>query len=387
VSAAPFEVSDSLAPARRTGLAWHELFMWHGAGPIGPIGGADLWVEPGDFGEETTPPRRRLHNLLVASGMTQALTPLSFQPASHSQLEAVHTPGYVSRIERESAEGGGMAGEATPFAPGAFTIASLAAGGCIGSVDAVVRGEVDNAYALVRPAGHHALPETGRGFCIFTNTAIAARHAQHAHGVKRIAIVDWDVHHGNGPQAVFWDDPNVLHISLHQANWYPRDEGGADELGGGEGYGRNVNIPLPPGSGIEAYRYAFERVALPAIRGHSPELVIVSCGFDASGMDPSGRMLLTSEDFRQLTRMCREVADEQCCGRLVLCHEGGYAPLYVPFCGLAVIEELAGCLTGVRDPFLPRYTGVGFEGLQPHQRKVVDALRGALVKAGAPLLG
>jgi acetoin utilization deacetylase AcuC-like enzyme len=317
--------------------------------------------------------------------MTQALVPLSFEPASHSQLEAVHAPEYVSRIERESAEGGGIAGEATPFAAGAFKIASLAAGGCIGSVDAVLRGDVENAYALVRPAGHHALPDTGRGFCIFANTAIAARHAQKAHGVKRIAIVDWDVHHGNGPQAVFWEDPDVLHISLHQANWYPRDEGAPGELGAGEAYGRNINIPLPPGSGIGAYRYAFERVVLPAIRGHSPELLIVSCGFDASGMDPSGRMLLTSEDFRLLTRMCREVADEQCRGRLVLCQEGGYAPLYVPFCGLAVIEELAGRLSGVRDPFLPRYTGVGFESLQPHQRAVVDDLREVLEAAAAPL--
>jgi acetoin utilization deacetylase AcuC-like enzyme len=165
-----------------------------------------------------------------------------------------------------------------------------------------------------------------------------------------------------------------LTISLHQANWYPRDEGNADELGA-DGKGSNVNVPLPPGSGIGAYRYAFEQVVLPAIRRHDPDLLIVSCGFDASGMDPSGRMLLTSDDFRRLTRMCRETAENLCAGRLVLCHEGGYSPLYVPFCGLAVIEELAGCESGVGDPFLPRYTGVGFEELQPHQRQVVDDLR------------
>jgi acetoin utilization deacetylase AcuC-like enzyme len=347
--------------------------MWHGQGPVGPVGGADPWVEPGEFGEETTPPRRRLHNLLVASGMTDALVPLPVEPATRQQLEAVHTPEYVARIKVESEAGGGMAGEVTPFGPGGYAIAALAAGGCIGAVDAVLEGKVDNAYALVRPAGHHAMPEAGRGFCIFTNTAIAARHAQQAHGIERIAIVDWDVHHGNGPQAVFWDDPSVLSISLHQANWYPRDEGEADELGA-DGKGTNVNVPLPPGSGIGAYRYAFERVVLPAIRRHDPGLVIVSCGFDASGMDPSGRMLLTSADFAALTSMCREAAEELCKGRLVLCHEGGYSPLYVPFCGLAVIEELAGCESGVKDPFLPRYTGVGFEGLQNHQAEVVGGL-------------
>lgn len=229
------------------------------------------------------------------------------------------------------------------------------------------------------------MPDAGRGFCIFTNTAIAARHAQRAHGIERIAIVDWDVHHGNGPQAVFWEDADVLTVSLHQADWYPRGEGGADELGAGDGHGRNINVPLPPGSGIGAYAYAFEHVVLPAIRAHAPGLLIISCGFDASGMDPSGRMLLTSDDFRRLTRMCREAAEELCAGRLVLCHEGGYAPLYVPFCGLAVIEELAGCLTGVHDPFLPRYTGVGFESLQVHQRAVVDDLRDTLERASVPL--
>jgi acetoin utilization deacetylase AcuC-like enzyme len=382
MSDAPFSIPDELVPTRRTGLVWHELFNWHGVGPVGPVGGADLWVEPGDFGEETVHPRRRLHNLLEASGMTRALTSLSFDPASRAQLEAVHTPPYVERIERESAAEGGMAGEVTPFGPGAFTIAALAAGGCIGAVDAVIGGSVDNAYALVRPAGHHAEPDAGRGFCIFINSAIAARHAQRVHGVERIAIVDWDVHHGGGPQRVFWEDPNVLTISLHQADWYPRGEGRADELGGGAGHGHNINVPLPPGSGIGAYRYAFERLVLPAIRSHRSELLIVSCGFDPAAMDPSGRMLLTSDDFRLLTWMCRETADDLCGGRLAVIQEGGYAPTYEPFCGLAVVEELAGCETGVRDPFLPRYTGVGFESLQPHQQDIVDEVRG-LVHPGS----
>jgi acetoin utilization deacetylase AcuC-like enzyme len=380
-----FDNDGVTAPARDTGFAWHELFMWHGHASVGVAGSGDLAVEPGDYGEESPHPRRRLRNLLEVSGVIGRLQALTFETASREQLEAVHTSAYVSRIDEESRRGGGLAGEVTPFGLGGFHISALAAGACTAAVDAVLTGDVDNAYALVRPAGHHALPDAGRGFCIFANASVAVRHAQKAYGLQRVAIVDWDVHHGNGAQAIFWDDPNVLTISLHQADWYPRGEGNAEELGEGPALGRNINVPLPPGSGIGAYRCALERVVLPALRGHAPELIVVSCGLDANAMDPSARMLLTSEDFRELTRRCREAADELCGGRLVLCQEGGYSPTYVPFCGLAIVEELAGYASGVRDPFLARYQGVGFELLQSHQEEVVEHVRRLVEQAGGPL--
>ena len=186
--------------------------------------------------------------------------------------------------------------------------------------------------------------------------------------MQRIAIVDWDVHHGNGTQAVFWEDADVLTISLHQADWYPRGEGAADERGAGPGHGTNINVPLPPGSGSGAYAAALERIVLPALQAHEPELILVACGLDASACDPSARMLLTSEDFRLMTQALQTAADELCGGRLVLCQEGAYSPAYAPFCGLAVVEALAGLRTAVKDPFLARYSDVGYTSLQPHPR-------------------
>lgn len=366
---------DGGVPLRSTGVVWHELYLWHGNGALGPPGSEHLAVEPGDFGEETPHARRRLRNLLEVSGLLERLPALTPRPASNEQLAAVHTADYLARVREASVHGDGWAGEVTPVGRGGFDFGALAAGGCVTAVDAVLGGTVENAYALVRPAGHHALPDEGRGFCLFNNVAVAARHAQRGHGLKRVAVVDWDVHHGNGTQAVFWEDPDVLTVSLHQADWYPRGEGGVPERGAGAGAGRNVNVPLPPGSGIGAYRAAFDRVVLPALRAHSPELIVVSCGLDANAMDPSARMLLTSEDFRTLAERVRSAADELCGGRLVLCHEGGYSPLYVPFCGLAVLEELCGLRSAIRDPFLARYTGVGFEELQDHQARVIEEVR------------
>jgi len=367
-------------PRRRTGFVWNELFMWHTAGFAGPPGSESLAVQPGDVSEESPHSRRRLHNLLEVSGLLATLEAVDARVAETGELARVHTREYLDALARDSRAGGGIAGEVTAFGPGGFDIAALAAGGCLAAIDAVLGGQVDNAYALVRPAGHHALPDAGRGFCMLANAALAVRHAIAAHGVRRVALVDWDVHHGNGAQEVFWDDPEVLTISLHQADWYPRDEGGAGALGGPGALGACINVPLPPGSGRGAYEAAVEQIVLPAVRAHEPELIVVSCGLDANAMDPSGRMLLTSEDFRWMCRAVRTAADELCDGRLVLCHEGGYSPTYVPFCGLAVIEELSGQRTAIDDPFLARYSGVGYEALQPHQAAAVDGVLAALAQ-------
>jgi acetoin utilization deacetylase AcuC-like enzyme len=366
------EVRGDGGPGRRTGFLWHEAFMWFAAGAAGPPGSDSLAIEPGDFGEESPHARRRLHNLLAVSGILDVVEHLPVRLASDEELERVHTPAYLDALRRGSRERGGVAGEVTTYGPGGFEIAALAAGACLAAVDGVLEGRVDNAYALVRPAGHHALPDRGRGFCVLANAALAVRHAQRAHGLRRVAIVDWDVHHGNGAQEVFWDDPDVLTISMHQADWYPRGEGAAEALGGPGAAGRTVNVPLPPGSGMPAYAAAMERIVLPALEAHRPELIVVSCGLDANAMDPSGRMLLAAEDFRGLSRYVREAAGALCGGRLVLCHEGGYSATYVPFCGLAVLEELCGRRTPIADPFAARYRGVGYEELQAHQAEAID---------------
>ena len=208
-------------------------------------------------------------------------------------------------------------------------------------------------YAPVRPPGHHAEPTLGRGFCIFGNAAIGVMHAREARGLARVAVVDWDVHHGNGTQKAFYADPSVLTISIHQDNCYPPDSGHVHEIGEGPGEGFNLNVPLPPGSGVGAYVAAFERVVAPALRAFAPELIVVASGLDANTMDPLAHMLVHSDGYRQLTRIVLDVADEVCGGRLVVEHEGGYSPAYVPYCGLAVVEELAGVRGTIADPFLP----------------------------------
>jgi acetoin utilization deacetylase AcuC-like enzyme len=186
-----------------------------------------------------------------------------------------------------------------------------------------------------------------------------------------VAIVDWDVHHGNGTEHAFYDDPTVLTISIHQDNNYPPGSGAISDTGSGAGKGYNINVPLPPGSGVGAYLATFERVVAPALRAFRPELILIASGLDASAMDPLASMMMTSDGYRKLTQTVLAVASDVCAGRVVACHEGGYSPAYVPYCGLAVIEELAGVRTGLEDPLLPLLAGFGGQELQPHQEAVV----------------
>jgi acetoin utilization deacetylase AcuC-like enzyme len=358
---------------RRTGLTWDERFMWWDNGHAGgfiPSGG---WVEP-DEHVENPRTKRRLKNLLDASGLTGQLVPLPVRQASREELQRFHTAEYLDRVKALSDDNGGDAGELTPFTKGGYEIAALAAGSVIAAAEAVLRRDVDNAYALTRPPGHHAERDQGRGFCMFGNIAVAAAHLRAAHGVERIAVVDWDVHHGNGTQQAFYSDPSVLTISLHQDSYYPHESGGADERGDGAGLGYNLNIPLPPGTGVGGYTHAFDKVVLPALREFAPDFIFVASGFDSSALDPLGRQMLHSGGYRSLTRSMLDVAEEVANGRLLMVHEGGYSTSYVPFCGIAVIEELSGRRTEVEDPFLDFLSAIGGMDLQPHQEAVVASI-------------
>ena len=172
---------------------------------------------------------------------------------------------------------------------------------------------------------------------------------------------------------IFYDNPGVLTISLHQDHLFPLDSGALDENGSGAGLGYHLNIPLPPGCGQGAYLYAFDQVVLPALRRFAPQLIVLACGFDACAVDPLGRMMLTAQSFRLLTRQLMRAADNLCTGRIVMTHEGGYSEMYVPYCGLAVLEELSGRRTGVEDPWQADASCWGQQGLQPHQRAAIDA--------------
>ena len=359
---------------RRTGWVYHETYMWHDTGRWQAFGSdSSRWLQAWEH-YENPDTKRRFNNLLEISDFSSELTRLNPEPASIEQVLRFHTPEYVQKVQQLSGTGGDT-GIGAVFAPGGFEIALLSAGGTITAVDAVLDGEVDNAYALVRPPGHHAERDMGIGFCVFGNVAIAAMHAISERGLGKVAIVDWDVHHGNGTQQAFYERSDVLTISIHQDDCFPRDSGALADRGAGEGEGYNINIPLPPGSGHGAYVQTVRQVVVPALRAFGPELIIVASGFDASNFDPLARMMAYSETYRQMTRSLREAAEELCSGRLVLSHEGGYSPIYVPFCGLAVMEELRGKRSIASDPFAEAMAVAGGQSLQPHQQRALDAAR------------
>ena len=349
-----------------TGFLWHELFAWHNTGNYALVAPYGFPVQPGEHVEHPET-KRRLRNLLDASGLLKQLTLLEARPARDEEILRVHSRAHLDRVRGHNGELAHELGPTAVMGRGSFDIAMLAAGGCIEAVDAVVQGRVRNAYALVRPPGHHATRDGGVGFCIFCNGAIAGRHALDVLGLERIAFVDYDVHHGNGTQEAFWEDPRALTISIHQDRCFPPDSGHLTERGAGAGAGYNINVPLPPGSGSGAYTAVFDRVVLPALRRFRPQLILVPSGFDAGGWDPLGRMMLSSATYRKLTAALMAVADEVCEGRIVMTHEGGYSAASVPFFGLAVLETLSGIATGVQDPFQPMIDGMGQQELQPHQ--------------------
>jgi acetoin utilization deacetylase AcuC-like enzyme len=356
-----------------TGWLWEERYAWHDAGTWNDIGSMTpkAYAQP-ERAFENPETKRRFRNLLDVTGVLDQLVQLRARPATDEEILRVHTPALLAHVRALGATGGD-AGDGTAMGRFGDEIALLAAGGSIVAADAVLDGTVDNAYALVRPPGHHAEPGRSMGFCVFSNIGIAIRHAQQVRGVGRVAVVDWDVHHGNGTETIFLGDPSVLSISLHQDEHYPPGRGRVDVVGDGAGRGTNLNIPLPPGSGISAYGYAFERVVVPALRAFRPQLLIVASGFDASAYDPLGRMNLGADDFRALTALLMEVAAEVCDGRLLMSHEGGYSSFYVPYCGLAVIEQMSGQLSDTDFAAVaPDGHRSGPRALEEHERAAVE---------------
>ena len=358
----------------KTGWLSHELYLWHNTWNWAQIFPPGLTVQPGTHAENPET-KRRFRNLLEVSGIAEELQNIKPVAATVDDIARFHTREYIDRIKRLSEGSGGDASYLSPFGTGSFEIALLSAGGLMTAFDAVLQGHVKNAYSLVRPPGHHATSDEGLGFCIFGNVAVAIKHAQDVHQIGRIATVDWDVHHGNGTQSAFYNESEVLTISLHQDNLFPPDSGSFDENGEGDGEGYCLNVPLPPGCADDAYIDAFERVVIPALDRFKPEMIVVSSGFDASGVDPLGRMMLTSEAYRKMTGMLMASADQHCDGRLLMSHEGGYSETHVPYCGLAVLEELSGCRSHIDDPWLPLMSNWGQTELQPHQVMAID--RGA----------
>ncbi len=259
--------------------------------------------------------------------------------ASLDDLCLVHKPDYVQHVERMAESGGGMLDQETIVSKGSYSAAVKAAGTGLAAVDAVLRGEARNAFCLVRPPGHHAFPAQGMGFCVFNNIAIAARHLQQRRDTRRIAIFDWDGHHGNGTQAIFYDDASVLFCSIHAYPHWPFS-GVAAEQGEGPGAGVTLNRPLPRSTSAAQYLAAAREIITGPMAEFGPEFVLISAGFDAYRQDPLAGMGLESDSYRALTDLLVELADRCCEGRIVSFLEGGYHPEGLALCAAAHVEGL-----------------------------------------------
>jgi acetoin utilization deacetylase AcuC-like enzyme len=327
--------------AMSTGFCWDERCLAHENGSMILDERVQGWLEV--VHAERPERMTRTRQVLERSGVLERLEPVAAREAAIADLELVHPRSMIDAI-RAACEGPELVwiGPEARAGPGSWEPALVVVGAMLECVDAVLDGRLRNAYVCLRPPGHHSWTDTPMGFCLFNAIAIGARHAQRRRGLGRVAIVDWDVHHGNGTHDIFYLDPSVLFVSVHQDGLYPAGYGRLDQAGAGQGEGAVVNVPLPAGSGDAGYLDAFERVIAPALRAFAPELVLVSAGQDAAAADPLGRMSVTTEGFRALAAGVCEVAEEVCDGRLVAYQEGGYSLDHLPLCTLAIVEALAG---------------------------------------------
>ncbi|MBS0267274.1 MAG: histone deacetylase [Planctomycetes bacterium] len=266
---------------------------------------------------------RHLDDYLKTHGVLQKFQRGAVVPAEPAQLELVHTPGHVANIQKYAGQGGGYIESDTVVCPRSYAVAAAAAGAAVSAVDAVLNGQAPQAVCLIRPPGHHALSSSPMGFCLFNNVAIAAAHAIQNRQLRRVLIVDWDVHHGNGTQDIFYDRDDVFFFSAHRFPFYP-GTGASHETGRGRAMGTKFNLPIQFGLPRKSYIEAFHSTLEQAANRCKPELILISAGFDAHAADPIGSLRLETEDFEPLTKLVRQVADQYCQGRIVSLLEGGY---------------------------------------------------------------
>ena len=311
---------------RTTAVYRHDIFLEH---------------NPGAGHPETADRLRVIYEQLDNPEIGDDFFYPSFGPASPETIALNHDKSLIKRVASTAGKTHDFLDADTQTSAKSYEAALMAAGALVDGVDRLLGDEVDNCFALVRPPGHHAEADRSMGFCLFNNVAIAARHVIAEHGLQRIVIVDWDLHHGNGTQHSFYHTDKVLYFSTHQYPYYP-GTGGVEESGADAGAGYTVNVPLPGGQDDFAYATVFNRLAVPVIREYRPELILVSCGFDIYQGDPLGAMMVSAQGFAYLTRVMRFLAEELCGGRLLITLEGGYNLTGMRDGGLAVLGELLG---------------------------------------------
>ena len=325
----------------RVGLVYHPIYLQHDTGQH---------VENAQRLYETM-------KLLEDCGLKEQLSMLTPEPASIDDLLTNHEQSYITRVERKAAAGGGWLDADTVLSPRSYEAALYAAGGAIKATEAVLTGAVDAAFALVRPPGHHATRDEAMGFCLFNNVAIAARRALSRQGIDRILIADFDVHHGNGTQESFYDDPRILYFSTHQSPLYP-GTGRVEETGTGQGQGTNVNVPLPPSAGDNEYVSVFEELLVPLAHRFQPQIILVSAGYDVHWADYISSQQMTITGFASLVAILKQLATDLCQQRLAFALEGGYHLQALPYSIKATLDVLLGN-SGTDDPLGPPARGRG----------------------------
>jgi len=308
----------------KTALVHHPIYEKHDTGP----------------GHPETPLRYEvvINALRSETGLWSDLVEITPAQAAKGAIQAVHTPQHFKLVENAYAEGFDRLDADTMVSMRSFEASLFAAGGAIAGVDAVMQGEAGNAFVAVRPPGHHATRERAMGFCLFNNVAVAARYAQNKYKeIGRVAIVDWDVHHGNGTQGIFYDDPSVYFFSMHQYPWYP-GTGSRGETGHGRGLGATLNLPVKASTAATEQKRSFEAAIAEISTKIKPDLIFISAGFDAHLADPLGQLRLEDPDFVSMTATVKQWANEVCSGRIVSCLEGGYN---LTTLGQTVVEHVA----------------------------------------------
>jgi acetoin utilization deacetylase AcuC-like enzyme len=295
-----------------------------------------------DYHPENPNRLRSIYAMLRQKDMEGLFTEIPPRIASREELEMIHLPSYVDLIASTAGQPARRLDPDTVASPKSYEAACLAVGGVLEAIEAVMQGKADNAFALVRPPGHHAERNRAMGFCIFNNIAIGAKYLMEAHGTERILIIDWDVHHGNGTQNAFYEDPRVLYFSTHRYGFFYPGTGAPAEVGSGKGEGFTVNVPMSPGSGDADYGNVFLHLLKPIALSYKPQLIFVSAGFDTYSHDPLGGMRMTENGYARLTNITMDIAQRTCGGKIIIALEGGYDLDGLATSVKAVLKELRG---------------------------------------------